>query len=236
MNNVAENPEGECIVYAVPHFDFRIPHTSEEMFVMPETVWADSLIIRKVSQRVHVGDFSKPRCPNSKKRTEPVLDRHPFINFRGKISLNLQIQSGRRDFRQIPRIRKEIPAFFERDGHKLYASQHMDRHGDQATTSTYGLRRLCILCISTIVRACHPPVFVLPPGSLFCLAPVPPKTSNILSASASRIRNWPFTIRASKLDDTMYRPRVSGWATVPAAARRRSASWKSPTKSALMRH
>ena len=100
-----------------------VGHFGELVFVVPERVGADPLIVHKVMRPAHVGDLGEPGHRNSQQRPHAVFDHHALRDFVRELAQNLETQIRRRDFREIAGVGKKLPALGDAGGNHLAAFQ-----------------------------------------------------------------------------------------------------------------
>ena len=75
----------------------------KEVFVVPNGVGADALLVDKVLALANVRDLGDPAHRNSEERRDRVLNKQPWIHALGNVSVHYKAKARRRNLSEVAR-------------------------------------------------------------------------------------------------------------------------------------
>ena len=128
MREIAQPAERQNVMHHVADFRPPVLALGEKMLVMPDRVRPHTLFIHETVRRFDVRDFREPCDRHAEQRAHAVFDHHASVNRGRQIAQHAEIQGGRRELREIPRIGKKRPADLAGGGDNLGAAQDVNGH------------------------------------------------------------------------------------------------------------
>src|SRR5512143_2823581 len=122
-----DRAERNGVVDEVLHFDAPF-HLPEVVLVVPEPVRSEPLLVDEQRRLPHVGDLRDPPHRDPRDRADAVRDDHAGVHLPRRVRRHLETERGRRDPRQVPRVREEPPRLLEGDREALHFPHHGRPH------------------------------------------------------------------------------------------------------------
>ncbi len=126
MENFRNRAEGKQVMN--PVHDFRLPlgGRNKFMFMMPERIGSDPLLIDKIMRTANMCDLGQPCHGDPRYWTHAILDHHSLMDFRRECAEHTKVERGRSDLCEVVRIGKKCPAFFNARGNRLPLTKKMN--------------------------------------------------------------------------------------------------------------
>lgn len=125
---IAHNPSRKGAMHDVGHPRLVLSDGFESMKMLPEREGTGHLAIREVVRRLDLSNFGSPTNRDVEHRTDTVCEDLACVN-RSILPVDvLKMHVSRSDFRQIARLRKEIPGLLLADGQYLMGFETTNDH------------------------------------------------------------------------------------------------------------
>ena len=127
VDEIAERAEGQGVGDPVGHEHAAVTRL-ETVFVIPEPVGADALLVHETDAGVHVADFGEPVYPAGRQDPDAVGNELAGMHRRGRAK-DAEFHFRRSERVEVVRSREEVPNAGGISGYELLAFKGVDHAG-----------------------------------------------------------------------------------------------------------